>query len=124
MTKNELLNMIVEGATITAEMAEKAAELRAADEKAKEARKGKVSAKDLAKREENAKLATHVAEMLTDEPKTASDIAAALTAELGEEIKVQKANYLLRSAVTMGLASQVDVKVPKKGTQKGYIAIA
>ena len=124
MTKNELLNMIVEGATVTAEMAEKAAEIRAADEKAKEARKGKVSAKDLAKREENAKLATHVAEMLTDEPKTASDIAAALTAELGEEIKVQKANYLLRSAVAMGLASQVDVKVPKKGTQKGYSRIS
>lgn len=124
MTKNELLSMIVEGATITAEMAEKAAEIRTADEKAKEARKGKVSAKDLAKREENAKLATHVAEMLTDEPKTASDIAAALTEELGEEIKVQKANYLLRSAVAMGLASQVDVKVPKKGTQKGYCRIS
>lgn len=124
MTKNELLNMIVEGAIVTAEMAEKAAEIRAADEKAKEARKGKVSAKDLAKREENAKLATHVAEMLTDEPKTASDIAAALTAELGEEIKVQKANYLLRSAVAMGLASQVDVKIPKKGTQKGYSRIS
>lgn len=124
MTKNEMLKMMVEGAVVTAEMAEKAQEMLAADAKAKEARKGKVSAKDLAKREENAKLAEHIAATyLTDEAKTASDIATALTDEMGEVIKVQKASYLCRLAVKMGLANEIEVKIPKKSTQKGYVAV-
>ena len=124
MTKNELLNMIVEGAVVTAEMAEKAAEMLAADAKAKEARKGKVSEKDQAKRDANAALATKVAaEILTAEAKTASDVAAAMAEILGEEVKVQKASYILRRAVDMGLAAVADVKVPKKGTVKAYTVV-
>lgn len=124
MTKNELLNMIVEGAVVTAEMAEKAAEMLAADAKAKEARKGKVSEKDQEKRDANAALATKVAaEILTAEAKTASDVAAAMTEILGEEVKVQKASYILRLAVEMGLAAVSDVKVPKKGTVKAYTVV-
>lgn len=124
MTKNELLNMIVEGAVVTAEMAEKAAEMLAADAKAKEARKGKVSEKDQAKRDANAALATKVAaEILGAEAKTASDVAAAMTEILGEEVKVQKASYILRLAVDMGLAAVTDVKVPKKGTVKAYTVV-
>lgn len=124
MTKNELLNMIVEGAVVTAEMAEKAAEMLAADAKAKEARKGKVSEKDQAKRDANAALATKVAaEILTAEAKTASDVAVAMTEILGEEVKVQKASYILRLAVEMGLAAVTDVKVPKKGTVKAYTVV-
>ena len=121
MTKNELLNMITEGAVVTAEMAEKAAEMLAADAKAKEARKGKVSAKDQAKRDNNEILARHVAaDILTTEAKTATDVAVVLTEEAGEEVKVQKASYLLRLAVELGLANATEVKIPKKGTQKAY----
>ena len=121
MTKNEMLKMIVEGATVTAEMAEKAAEMLAADAKAREARKGKVSAKDQAKRDENAALAAHIAEtILGTEPKTATDVAIALTAESDEEVKVQKASYLLRLAVELGLANATEVAIPKKGKQKAY----
>ena len=121
MTKNELLNMIVEGATVTAEMAEKAAEMRAADVKAKEARKGKISTKDQEKRDANAALAAKVAtEVLTTEAKTATDVAAILTEMLGEEVKVQKASYLCREAVKMGLANAPEVAIPKKGKQKAY----
>ena len=121
MTKNELLNMITEGAVVTAEMAEKAAEMLAADAKAKEARKGKVSAKDLEKRAANADLAAKVAsEILGTEAKTATDVAAALTEMLGEEVKVQKASYLCREAVKMGLAAETEVKIPKRGTLKAY----
>ena len=124
MTKNELLNMIVEGATVTAEMAEKAAEMLAADAKAKEARKGKVSAKDQEKRDNNEILARHVAaDILTAEAKTATDVAAVLTEEAGEEVKVQKASYLCRLAVKMGLATETEVKIPKKGTQKAYAVV-
>lgn len=123
MTKNELLKMITEGATVTAEMAEKAAEMLAADAKAKEARKGKVSEKDQAKRDANAELARHIAtDILTEEAKTATDVAVVLTEEMGEEVKVQKASYLCRLAVDMGLANQTDVAIPKKGKQKAYTA--
>ena len=124
MTKNEMLKMIVEGATVTAEMAEKAAEMLAADAKAREARKGKVSAKDQAKRDENVAMATHIAEtILGSEAKTATDVAVILTAETGEEVKVQKASYLLRLAVDLGLANSAEVKIPKKGTQKAYTTV-
>ena len=127
MTKNELLKMIVEGNTITAEMEAKAAEMLAADAAAKEARKGKLSEKEQAKRDNNVAIATHIAtDILTAEPKTATDVAAILTAEGepdAEPVKVQKASYLLRLAVDMGLASVTEVKIPKKGTQKAYAVI-
>ena len=125
MTKNEMLKMIVEGAVVTAEMAEKAAEILAADARAKEARKGKVSEKEQAKRDANEALAHRVAaEVLGAEAKTATDVATELTELLGEEVKVQKASFLCRKAVELGLAVQTDVKIPKKGTQKAYTAVA
>lgn len=124
MTKNEMLKMIVEGAIVTAEMAEKAAEMLATDAKAKEARKGKVSEKEQAKRNANVALATRVAkEILGVEAKTASDVAAELTVLLGEEVKVQKASSLCRKAVELELAVQTDVKIPKKGSCKAYTAV-
>jgi lipopolysaccharide biosynthesis regulator YciM len=124
MTKNEMLKMIVEGATVTAEMEAKAAEMLAADAKAKEARKGKVSEKDQVKRNANEALARHIAaDILTAEAKTATDVAAVLTEETGEEVKVQKASYLCRLAVTLQLANETDVKIPKKGSQKAYTAV-
>ena len=124
MTKNEMLKMIVEGAVVTAEMAEKAAEILAADAKAKEARKGKVSEKEQAKRDANVALATRVAkEILGAEAMTATDVAVKLTEMLGEEIKVQKASSLCRKAVELELAVQSEVKIPKKGSQKAYTAV-
>ena len=124
MTKNELLNMIVEGTVVTAEMAEKANEMLAADAKAKEARKGKVSEKEQAKRDANEALARRVAaEVLSAEAKTATDVADELTKMLGEEVKVQKASSLCRKAVELELAVQTEVKIPKKGTQKAYTAV-
>ena len=124
MTKIELMKALTEGAVVTAEMAEKAAEIVAADAAAKEKRKGKVSAKDQAKRDENAALAAKVAaEILGTEPKTATDVAAVLTAEAGEEVKVQKASYICRLAVKMGLANETEVKIPKKGAQKAYTVV-
>lgn len=51
---------------------------------------------------------------MTDEPKTATDVAAVL------EVSVQKASGLLRRLVEEGKAVKVDVKIKGKGTQKGY----
>ena len=125
MPKNELLKMIVEGNTVTAEMEAKAAEMLANDAAQKEARKGKLSEKEQAKRDANVAMATHIAEtILTTEAKTATDVAAILTETLGEEVKVQKASYLLRLAVELGLANATEVKIPKKGAQKGYTIVA
>ena len=123
MTKIELMKAIVEGATVTAEMAEKAAEIIAADEAAKEKRKGKVSKAAQEKRETNEAIARHIAvDILGAEAKTATDVAEVLTAEAGEEVKVQKASYLCRLAVKLGLANETEVKIPKKGSQKAYTA--
>lgn len=122
MTNREFYNLITaENATITPDMIEHAQAQLAKLDATAEKRKGKVSAKDQAKRDENAAMAKHIAEtILGAEAKTATDVAAALTAETGDEVKVQKASYLLRLAVELGLANATEVKIPKKGTQKAY----
>ncbi len=56
-------------------------------------------------------------EILTDEPKTATDVAAVL------EVSVQKANGLLRRLADEGKINKVDVKIKGKGTQKGYLKV-
>ena len=65
---------------------------------------------------ENAELIDGLVAILTDVPKTASEIAA----ELGT-MNHQKATAVAKAAVAAGLAVQVDTKVAKKGTQKGYV---
>ena len=124
MTNREFYNLIAANETLTEEVRNHATEQIAKLDATAEKRKGKVSAKEQAKRDENAALAAKVAaEILTTEAKTATDVAAALTEMLGEEIKVQKASYLCREAVKMGLATQTEVKIPKKGTQKAYTVV-
>ena len=124
MTNREFYTAIAANETLTTEIRDHATELIAKLDATAEKRKGKVSAKDQAKRDENAALATQIAEtILTTEAKTATDIAAALTEMLGEEVKVQKASYLAREAVKLGLANATEVKIPKKGTQKAYTAV-
>ena len=122
MTNREFYNAIIaENATITAEMIEHATEALAKLDATAEKRKGKVSAKEQAKRDENVALAIKVAsEILGTEAMTATDVAAKLTEMLGEEVKVQKASYVCRLAVEMGLAVQTEVKIPKRGTNKAY----
>ena len=122
MTNREFYTAItIENATITPEMIEHAQAQIAKLDATAERRKGKVSAKDQEKRDANAAMAKHIAEtILGTEAKTATDVAAALTAETGEDVKVQKASYLCRLAVELGLANTTEVKIPKKGTQKAY----
>ena len=124
MTNREFYTAIAANETLTEEVRTHATEQIAKLDATAEKRKGKVSAKDQAKRDENAALAAKVAaEILGTEPKTATDVAAILSETLGEEVKVQKASYICRLAVTLGLANQAEVKIPKKGTQKAYTAV-
>ena len=127
MTNREFYNLIAANETLTEEVRNHATEQIAKLDATAEKRKGKVSAKDQAKRDENAALATHIAkDILTTEPKTATDVAAILTAEAGEgaePIAVQKASYLCRLAVEMELASVTEVAIPKKGKQKAYTIV-
>ena len=127
MTNREFYTAITaENATITAEMIEHAQAQLAKLDATAEKRKGKVSKADQEKRDANAALATKVAaEILTTEAKTATDVAAVMNEQgwFEDEAKVQKASYLCRLAVEMGLAVQTEVKIPKKGTQKAYAVV-
>lgn len=70
------------------------------------------------KAQENAPLLDKIAnDLLTDEPQTATMIGELM------EVSTQKASSLLRKLVEEGRAEVQDVKIPKKGTQKGYTAI-
>jgi hypothetical protein len=121
MTNREFYTAIAENETLTEEIRNHATEQIAKLDATAEKRKGKVSKADQEKRDANAALAAKVAaEVLTTEAKTATDVAAILTEMLGEEVKVQKASYLCREAVKMGLATQDEVAIPKKGKQKAY----
>lgn len=56
-------------------------------------------------------------EILTEEPKTATDVAAVL------EVSVQKASGLLRRLVEEGKAEKTDIKIKGKGSQKAYTKV-
>lgn len=124
MTNREFYTTISTTESLPMELRNHAlAQLERLDQTA-EKRKGKISKADQEKRAANEAAATHIAEtILTTEAKTATDVAAIMTEEAGEEVKVQKASYLLRLAVDMGLAAQTEVKIPKKGTQKAYTIV-
>ena len=123
MTNREFYTTIVE-TIANEELVEHAKAQLAKLDATAEKRKGKVSKADMEKRAANEELARHIAvDILTAEAKTATDVAAILTEETGEEVKVQKASYLCRLAVKMELANETEVKIPKKGAQKAYTAV-
>ena len=123
MTKREFFVKAAAG-EMTEEMQAMAAEFLTKMDAQLEARKGKLSEKEQAKRDANVALARRVAtEILGAEAMTATDVAAKLTEMLGEEVKVQKASSLCRKAVELELAAVTDVKIPKKGSQKAYTAV-
>ena len=121
MTNREFYTAIAANETLSEEVRNHATEQIAKLDASAEKRKGKISAKEQAKRNENAALAAKVAaEILTTEAMTATDVAAVLSEMLGKEIKVQKASHICRKAVELGLAVQTEVKIPKRGTNKAY----
>ena len=110
MTNRDFFKTIAADETLSAELREHAekeiARIDATNAKAAEKRKEKDA--------ENQPLIDALVAALTDEPQTASDLMGVI------ECSVQKTSSLLRKAVTQGVAAVEDVKIPKKGPQKGY----
>ena len=117
-TMREFWNAIITEEVISDEMREFAEKQIVQMDATNEKRKAKAAEKA----KEKEPRIRMVADMLTDEPKTATMIAVELTEAEGAEVKVQTASALLRKAVEKGWANVQDIKVPKKGTQKGYTA--
>ena len=70
------------------------------------------------KEEENLPIMEQIVnEVLSFEPMTASDVGAAVG------ISHNKATPILKMAVARGLVGVKDIKVPKKGMQKGYFLL-
>ena len=111
MTNREFYTSIMNTESLSAEIREHAEAALNKLDATNEKRKSATSKKAL----ENQPLIDRiVTEILDTQPKTASDVAAIL------EVSVQKASMLCRAAVEQGHAKSQDIKVPKKGNQKGY----
>ena len=124
MTKREFFVNAAAG-EMTEEMAAFAAEQLVKMDETLAKRKGKVSEKEQAKRDANEALARRVvAEILSAEAKTATDIAAEMNALMPEVLEkpanAQKASAVMKKAMELDLVVQSEVKIPKKGTQKAY----
>lgn len=110
MTNREFYNAVIT-ANVNDEITEYATAALAKMDATNEKRRNTPSKKAI----ENQPLIDQIVnEILTHEPKTASDVAN----EIG--VSVQKASALLRAIVASGVATAEDVKVAKKGTQKAY----
>ena len=110
MTNREFLTAIANG-TINEDVIAHASTAIEKMDAANLARKNKPSKKAL----ENAPIMEQIVnEVLGTEPMTAAQVAEAVG------ISVQKASALLRAIVADGRAVATDIKVPNKGTCKGY----
>ena len=112
MTYRDMLENVVAG-NVTDEVIEKAVERLEKLDETNRKRKEAVSKKAL----ENAPIKDAIVAVLTDEPKTATEVGA----EVG--ISTQKASALLRQLVNEGRVEKTDVKVKGKGVQKGYTLV-
>ena len=110
MTNREFYTTIANDETIAQELRDYAAAAIVKMDNANEARKNKPSKTAV----ENAPIIEALTNALTSDPQTAADLAAVVG------ISTQKASSLLRQIVASGVAVSTDIKVPKKGTCKGY----
>lgn len=113
MTNREFYTNIANGNITDAEKEFALAAIAKMDE-TNEKRKNKISPKEAEKQAADAVVREQIAGVLTADPQTAADLAAAVG------ISTQKASAQLRKLVADGVAVSTDIKVPKKGTCKGY----
>ena len=109
MTNREFYTNIANGTITEAEKDFALAAIAKMDE-TNEKRKNKPSKTTV----ENAPIIEALTAALTSDPQTAADLATAVG------ISTQKASSLLRQIVASGVATASDIKVPKKGSCKGY----
>ena len=129
MTNREFYTTIVE-TVANEELVEHAKAQLAKLDATAEKRKGKVSKAEQEKRDANEAMALYVVQnFITAEAKTASDIAelinadATLAAQLEKPATSQKATALMKIAMAKELVSQIEVKIPKKGSVKAYTLV-
>lgn len=113
MTNREFYTNIANG-TVTEAEKEFALAAIAKMDATNEARKNKTSPKDAEKAAADAVVRENIFAILTAEPQTASDLGA----QVG--VSTPKATAELRKLVAEGRVEKTDIKVPKKGTVKGY----
>lgn len=115
MTKREFLNAIIE--LNEAEISDfAAAELEKLDH-ANEARRAKSAEKAETREAEKAPIRQAIFDVMSDEPKTATDLIMAA----GLDIKPQSIPSLVKPLVEAGQVNKVDIKVVGKGKQRGYV---
>ena len=114
MTNREFFNAVINTENVAEDIKAYAEAAIAKMDATNEARKNKPSKAAI----ENAPLLEQIYnEVLTNEAQIASAVAEAIG------VSVQKANSLLRTLVAEGKAEATDIKVPKKGTVKGYTKV-
>ena len=113
MTNREFYTNIANGTITEAEKEFALAAIAKMDE-TNEKRKNKTSPKDAEKQAEMAVLRESIFAVITNDPQTEADIAA----QVG--VTGAKARAQLRKLVDEGRVVSADIKVPKKGTCKGY----
>lgn len=111
MTQRDFYNAVI-NANVNDEVTEYATGALAKMDAANEKRRNTPSKAQ----KENAPLVEQIVNEILDAetPKTATEVGEILG------VKVQKASALLRQVVAEGKAVSTDLKVPKKGTVKGY----
>ena len=113
MTNREFYTNIANGVITEAEIAHASAAIAKLDA-TNEARKNKVSPKEAEKQAADAKIRESIFALLTIDPQTAADLGAAVG------VTTNKASAELRKLVAEGRVTKTEIKVPKKGTCKGY----
>jgi hypothetical protein len=113
MTNREFYTNIANGTITEAEKEFALAAIAKMDE-TNEKRKNKTSPKDAEKAAEDAKIRESIFALITADPQTAADLGA----QVG--VSTPKATAERRKLVADCRVSKTDIKVPKKGTCKGY----
>lgn len=113
MTNREFYTNIANGTITEAEKEFALAAIAKMDE-TNEKRKNKTSPKDAEKAAADAVVRENIFALLTADPQIAADLGA----QVG--VSTPKATAELRKLVAEGRVEKCDVKVPKKGTCKGY----
>ena len=113
MTNREFYTNIANGTITEAEKEFALAAIAKMDE-TNEKRKNKTSPKDAEKAAADAVVRENIFALLTADPQTAADLGA----KVG--VSTPKATAELRKLVAEDRVGKTDIKVPKKGTVKGY----
>ena len=119
MTNREFYNAIAMNETLSDEIRAFATEAIGKLDHTNELRKAAVAKKAAEKQELKAPVRNALFAALSDEPKTATELVAAIAPYF--EVKTASVPSLMKPFVDNGSVLKVDVKVKGKGTQRGYV---